>query len=223
MRVDKKGIGLVIIGLIVGAVVFTIYITNGRDTLKKNDTESIFVDEGNEEEVVEDSKSKGKPNKEKEEIQLKDTKIAVDIKGEVKNPGVYYLKEGSIILDLINEAGGVTDKGSLQSINRAEKLKGNECIIIPSTEEEKKLQENGAINSAQGATVNNSKKEDGKVNINTADEKELDTINGVGPSKANAIIKYREENGPFKSVEDIKSVSGFGDATFEKIKDSISV
>lgn len=213
MRVDKKGIGLILIALVIGAVAFTIYITNGRDTLKKNDTSTMFVDEGE----TEQEKNKDKDGK--EEIPLKDKKIAVDIKGEVKKPGVYYVNDGSIILDLINEAGGTTNKANLDSINRAQKLKENECIVIPNVDD----MNNDVMVSTKGLTNNSSKKEDDKVNINTADVNELNKLNGVGPSKANAIIKYREENGSFKSIEDIKNVSGFGEATFEKIKDSISI
>lgn len=213
MRVDKKGIGLILIALVIGAVAFTIYITNGRDTLKKNDTSTMFVDEGE----IEQEKNKDKDGK--EEIPLKDKKIAVDIKGEVKKPGVYYVNDGSIILDLINEAGGTTNKANLDSINRAQKLKENECIVIPNVDDVN----NDVMVSTKGLTNNSSKKEDDKVNINTADVNELNKLNGVGPSKANAIIKYREENGSFKSIEDIKNVSGFGEATFEKIKDSISI
>ena len=213
MRVDKKGIGLILIALVIGAVAFTIYLTNGRDTLKKNDTSTMFVDEGE----TEQEKSKDKDGK--EEIPLKDKKIAVDIKGEVKKPGVYYVNDGSIILDLINEAGGTTNKANLDSINRAQKLKENECIVIPNVDDVN----NDVMVSTKGLTNNSSKKEDDKVNINTADVNELNKLNGVGPSKANAIIKYREENGSFKSIEDIKNVSGFGEATFEKIKDSISI
>lgn len=213
MRVDKKGIGLILIALVIGAVAFTIYITNGRDTLKKNDASTMFVDEGE----TEQEKSKDKDGK--EEIPLKDKKIAVDIKGEVKKPGVYYVNDGSIILDLINEAGGTTNKANLDSINRAQKLKENECIVIPNVDDVN----NDVMVSTKGLTNNSSKKEDDKVNINTADVNELNKLNGVGPSKANAIIKYREENGSFKSIEDIKNVSGFGEATFEKIKDSISI
>lgn len=213
MRVDKKGIGLILIALVIGAVAFTIYITNGRDTLKKNDTSTMFVDEGE----TEQEKNKDKDGK--EEIPLKDKKIAVDIKGEVKKPGVYYVNDGSIILDLINEAGGTTNKANLDSINRAQKLKENECIVIPNVDDVN----NDVMVATKGLTNNSSKKEDDKVNINTADVNELNKLNGVGPSKANAIIKYREENGSFKSIEDIKNVSGFGEATFEKIKDSISI
>ena len=107
----------------------------------------------------------------------------------------------------------------MDSINRAQKLKENECIVIPNIDDVN----NDVMVATKGLTNNSSKKEDDKVNINTADVNELNKLNGVGPSKANAIIKYREENGSFKSIEDIKNVSGFGEATFEKIKDSISI
>lgn len=245
MDSKKKSVGLIIIALIIASGLFVNYIISGRDSLNKNNNDSIFVEEDNgdlddnsqskntKNEIEKDSKenlSKEENKEGGETIKLKDNRIVVDIKGEVKNQGVYYLSEGSIVEDLIKEAGGITNKASLDLVNRAEKLTNNKCIVIPSKEESKEIKE--AQNDSNEKTMptisgnvtsNNSSDSNGTININTANESELVKINGIGPSKAKAIISYREENGGFKSIEDIKNVSGIGEGTFLKIKDSISV
>lgn len=245
MDTKKKSIGLIAILIILGSGFFINYLFNGRGELNKNNNDSIFVEENNDDldnssqgVNSKDKTAKGdkenvskEENKETEEtIKLKDNKIAVDIKGEVKNQGVYYLYDGSIVEDLIKEAGGLTDKASLDLVNRAEKLTNNKCVVIPSKEESAETKESTkdskekSIPTISGnGGLNSSNDNNGIININTADESELTKINGIGPSKAKAIISYREENGSFKSIEDIKNVSGIGEGTFLKIKDSISV
>lgn len=228
MDIKKKSIGLILIGLIFGGIVFGTYIFNGKENLDKNSKENIFVEENNDSKELDNNKNEKinlQDNDKEEIINLKDNKIVVDIKGEVKKEGVYYLEEGSIIEDLINEAGGLTKKAALDYVNRAEKLKNNMCVIIPNKENIKKLEKESKETSAplnSSLKDSNSSKEE-KININTADESELNNINGIGPSKAKAIIAYREENGDFKPIEDIKNVSGIGEGTFLKIKDSICV
>lgn len=240
MDSKKKSIGLVAILIILGSGLFINYLFSGRRELNKNNNDSIFVEEDiNEEEsesksskekISSENKSKGENKESGETIKLKDNKISVDIKGEVKNQGVYYLDDGSIVEDLIKEAGGLTDKASLDLVNRAEKLTNNKCVVIPSKEEsaevkeDKKESKEKSIPTISGnGSLNNINDSNGIININTADESDLVKINGIGPSKAKAIISYREENGSFKSIEDIKNVSGIGEGTFLKIKDSISV
>ena len=122
------------------------------------------------------------------------------------------------MIDLIKLAGGITDKGTLDTINRAQELKKNEAILIPNKDE---LKEAKAFNNTSIKSNIDNSSENELININTADSDELNKINGIGKSKAEAIIKYREENGGFKSIEEIKNVSGIGEATFEKIKSSI--
>ncbi|MDQ0148677.1 helix-hairpin-helix domain-containing protein [Eubacterium multiforme] len=232
MDVKKKSIGLILIGLIIGGIVFGLYLFKGRESLNKNNNETIFVEESGDVSDINASKSNDKngeninlKDSNEESIKLKDNKIVVDIKGEVKNEGVYYLEDGSIIEDLIKEAGGLTKKAALDYVNRAEKLKNNMCVIIPNKDNIKKLEKESKETSAplnSSLKDSNSSKEE-KININTADESELNKINGIGPSKAKAIITYREESGGFKSIEDIKNVSGIGEGTFLKIKDSICV
>lgn len=242
MDSKKKSLGLIIIAVIISFGLLVNYIVSGRDNLDKNNNEKIFVEEesedleetsnqNNSKENKNGSSSKPKGKESGEVIELKDNRIVVDIKGEVKNQGVYYLTEGSIVEDLIREAGGITDKASLDLVNRAEKLTNNKCVIIPSKEESNEingaqnaLKENNKTSIASSSIASNSS-ENGNdiININTATESELIKINGIGPAKAKAIISYREESGGFGSIEDIKNVSGIGEGTFLKIKDYISV
>lgn len=232
MDAKKKSIGLIIIAVIIGGGLLINYIVSGRDSLNKNNNDNIFVEEENEE-LEENSKENNKQSSSNvkgqgsgEIIELKDNRIVVDIKGEVKNQGVYYLNEGSIVEDLIREAGGITDKASLDLVNRAEKLTNNKCIIIPSKEESNEIKGSQSNNIASmPSSIASTSNDDGNeiININTASESELVKINGIGPAKAKAIISYREENGGFGSIEDIKNVSGIGEGTFLKIKDYISV
>lgn len=127
---------------------------------------------------------------------------------------VVELEEGSRIQDAIEAAGGLTENADLDGINRAAFVNDGDKILIPSVEEGGFPYEEGAIQDSYG---------DGRININTADSGQLQEITGVGPVTAEKIISYREENGRFDSIEDIKNVSGIGDKTFEKMKDEIKV
>ena len=139
--------------------------------------------------------------------------IYVDIGGEVAMPGVYEVNEGTRLFEVIERAGGLTEEADIDEINRAETVFDGQKIMI------------GAIgDTAQTDEKGNSNYEDeGKVNINTADSAELQSIPGIGPSKAERIIEYRESQGRFKTVEDIKNISGIGNKTFESIKEYITV
>lgn len=141
--------------------------------------------------------------------------IMVDIGGEVTNPMVVELEEGSRVEEAIKAAGGVTENADLTDINRAAFLEDGDKILIPS-----KLAESGEYGSSSGGESTSSYTDD-RVNINTADSTKLQTLNGIGPVTAEKIIEYRTEQGRFKSIEDIKNVSGIGDKTFEKFKDDI--
>lgn len=136
----------------------------------------------------------------------------VEIKGEVMYPDVYEVEEGSIIKDLIDKAGGLKAEANINNINRAERLSENQLIIIPN-----------ANDKEESIAVDFNTEKDVLININTGDISELTKINGVGETKAQNIISYREKNGQFKTVEEIKNVDGIGDKTFEKMKDSIKV
>lgn len=174
--------------------------------------------------------------------------VFVDIKGAVNAPGVYELEEGKRIIDVINLAGGLSDDANTINLNLSKKLTdemyvvvytkneiaeykknngntneiicaSNECVC-PDTNNDACISQGGSKNSSSN---NASDVVDGKVSINTAGLDELMKLSGIGESKANAIISYRQENGSFKTIEEIKNVSGIGDAVFEKIKDDITI
>ena len=178
----------------------------------------------------------------KEEKKEVINKIKVDIKGNVANPGVIELDEGSRVIDAIKVAGGLLDNSNTELINLSMKLKDEMTIIIYTNKEINDYKKNlnkkeivyvevpicpDKINDAciNKDTKNSSKKDiqNEKVSINTATIDELQKIPGIGASKANDIISYREKNGSFNTIEDIKQVSGIGDALFEKIKDNITI
>lgn len=140
--------------------------------------------------------------------------VYVDIGGEVKNPMLLQLPSGSRIDDAIKAAGGLTDKADLSNVNRAQLLEDGQKILIPTLGDTASAEEAQKISDAQ---------KDVKVNINTANDDELRTLDGVGPATAEKIINHREKNGRFKSIEDIMDVSGIGEKTFERLKDDICV
>lgn len=165
--------------------------------------------------------------------------IRVDIKGAVKNPGVYELAENSVVMDAINLAGGLKSTGVTTNINLSKKLT-DEMVIYVFTKTEIKEQElsnqvvcevpkcdcetvNITADGSNTNTTNNPSSTLEKVSINTAGLETLMTLDGVGESKAKAIIDYRTQNGGFKTLDEIKNVSGIGDSAYEKIKDKIKL
>lgn len=177
--------------------------------------------------------------KEKNKAKTTNTKIMVDIKGEVVNPGIYTLDDNQRVIDVINMAGGITKNADTSVLNLSKKLKDEMVIIVYSyyevknfsyvKEVEKKVQTgcskgiNDVENDACIEDDSSSEEESSIISINTATKEELMTLTGIGEKKAEDIIKYREENGEFTSIEDIKNVKGIGDSLFEKIKDYITL
>ena len=152
-----------------------------------------------------------------EETSESEKEYYVDISGEVKKPGVYKVKKKTRLVFLIDKAGGLTGKADLDAINQASYVEDGAKIIIPKKGENKNSDEAGA--DASETSVGNTS---GKININQASAEELTSIPGVGTVIAQRIVEYR--NGArFNSIEDIKNVKGIGDATFEKMKGSITV
>ena len=186
-----------------------------------------------------------------EEEDVKDipNMVFVDIKGAVKNPGVYEIEDYKKVIDVINLAGGFTEVADTSMINLAKNVVNEMVVIIYTKDEVKKATEPNQIikyidkecicpNIKNDGCINNStKKEESQssnkvesviennklVNLNTATLEELQTLSGVGKSKAEAIIQYRDEKGGFSNIEELKEVSGIGEALFEKIKDYITV
>ncbi|CAH2715467.1 ComE operon protein 1 [Neobacillus rhizosphaerae] len=148
-------------------------------------------------------------------------KIMVDVKGQIKLPGVYLATQGERVMDVINRAGGLTDQADQSQVNFAEHVQDEMVVYIPAKGEEGFTSSGtaGGPPTVSGGTSQNQ----GKININKADEAELQKLPGIGPAKAKAIVEYRNTSGPFKAVEDLKNISGIGDKTFEKLKDLIMV
>lgn len=140
--------------------------------------------------------------------------LIVDVAGWVRHPGVYRFDPGARIVDAVERAGGARDGADLMVLNLAAPLTDGQQVLVP-----KKGQTVAPIGTAGtvGGTTG------ALVNINTADEPTLETLNGVGPVTAAAIIKYREENGPFATVDQLDAVSGIGPATLEELRDQVTV
>ncbi|UJZ86399.1 helix-hairpin-helix domain-containing protein [Heyndrickxia coagulans] len=155
--------------------------------------------------------------------------IYVDVKGAVKHPGIYKAEADDRVYDLIQEAGGFNENADRNQVNLAQKVKDEMVIEVPKKGEKAASAQTApaaagisAPASASSGTAASSEAA-AQVNINTADQTQLETLPGIGPSKAAAIIEYREKNGPFQKPEDLKNVSGIGDQTFAKIENSITL
>ena len=146
--------------------------------------------------------------------------IYIDVAGAVLRPGVYGLPEGSRVFMAIDAAGGLTADAAAGLVNKAMALTDGEQVYIPTLTEAAAPPSQGGIASFPALS---SKQPDGRIDINSADENLLTQVNGIGPAKAQAIIAYRQEHGPFSAIEDIQKVSGIGSGTYEKIKEQIKV
>jgi competence protein ComEA len=146
--------------------------------------------------------------------------IQVHVAGAVVRPGLYDLPEGSRVMDAVDAAGGFVAEADKNSLNLAARVEDAERLDIPYiVGSAPAMQESFTVISEGTPSTSN----EDLVNINTASAEELDTLPGIGPTTAQNIIAYRDENGPFGSIEDIVNVSGIGAATYDGIKDLITV
>lgn len=174
-------------------------------------------------------------------------KIKIDIKGEVNNPGVYELNEGDRVIDAINISGGLTNKADTTLINQSKNITDEMVIIIYNKDKIAELKtekvktetivkyiekecicpdiiNDACIKDYEDETPKESDdKTSEKISINTASLEQLITIPGIGNTKAQSIIEYRENNGLFKSIEEIMNIKGIGESTFEKLKNYITI
>ena len=220
---DKKQkiVVIAILVIIAGAIIYYVY---GNDE-EQYKNEILPYEENIIENTIEKTKTAEMLEAEKEE------EIIIYIAGEVNKEGVYSLPEGSRIADAIEQAEGLTEDAYTEDINLAYKLEDGMKIKIPNkSETQKQLEEQNAniedsyITTESGASIQETQtKTSQKVNINTASQQELETLTGVGPSIASKIVVYRKQNGLFKTIDDIKNVSGIGDNKFESFKDEICV
>ena len=193
-------------GVLFGTLLVVCFCSCGKST-------SYYVEE-------ESVQSETNQQTESDEASISDVEcrdIYVYVCGQIQNPGVYVLKEGSRVCDLFTVAGGFTQAASTDYWNQARLLKDGEMIYVPSVEE---VQERTfeAQEGDAGKTYDSN-----KININTASKEELMTIPGVGAAKASAIIAYRKEHGNFSSIEEVKNVEGIKDGVYSKMKDYIEI
>lgn len=162
------------------------------------------------------------------------TSIYVHVTGSVNNPGVYELLEGSRANNAIEAAGGFSKTADIEALNLAEVVIDGQQIVVPkktkkgtaqtsASNSNPNIKENNSTNQTSSASQNVNSTSSGLVNINTADSSELQTLSGIGEAKAKKIIDYREQNGSFKSVDELTNVSGIGEKTLESIRSSICV
>ena len=224
----KKQIILVCLGLVLLLVIGSFFIYKNY-TAENKEEKNI---------VLNTKKDIKKDEEEEEEVYYQ-----VDIKGEVINPGIYTVKEGSRVIDVIRLAGDLTEVADTSVLNLSKKVKDEMVIIVYSydevnsftetkekeeIEQEACLSQNGIQNDAcikdsTDDTSSSSVVISGKVSLNTATLDELMTLPGIGEAKAQAIIEYREEVGAFQNIEELKEVSGIGDAIFDQIKENITI
>lgn len=203
----KEKMLICIIIILCFALIGTIYINSHRPTeisLEGNEREEAIKDEDEE-----------KGNSQETEL------IGVHISGAVETPGFIWIKEGTRLGEALNYVGGALVDADLDAVNLSKKLSDEEKIYIPRIGENIKQAEPAAGGSQ--VIMRDSSSNDGKININTAGLAELDSLPGIGEAYAKRIVEYREANGPFKTIEDIKNVAGIGEKRYEAIKDLIKV
>ncbi|RNA68843.1 helix-hairpin-helix domain-containing protein [Alteribacter keqinensis] len=151
------------------------------------------------------------PETEENEIVIS-SEVYVDVKGAVFKPGVYMLEEGMRVKDALLKAGGVRPEADQNRVNLALMLQDEMVIYVPEEGEE-----------GQGDFGGSASQESDQVNLNTADLSELESLPGIGPSKAQAIIAHREDHGSFQNIEDLTNVTGIGEKTLENLKPYLRV
>ena len=212
----KKEIILCALGLVLLLVIGTIFIYknyNNKDNTKEN--------------IVLNTKKNEKQDKEEEEEQ-EETYYQVDIKGEVNNPGIYTVKVGSRVIDVIRLAGDLTSEADTSVLNLSKKVTDEMVIVVYSydevenfteTKEKEEIEQEACLNQNEiinGACIKDAETDSssssvvisGKLSLNNATIEELMTLPGIGEAKAEAIIKYREEVGAFQNIEELKEVNG---------------
>lgn len=211
-------LGVVIILIIIVGGVAVYNLKNKKEENKDENIVSMLEEQTVEESAVEE---------------VEPQTITIDIKGEVNKPGVYKLPIGSRVVDAIEISGGTTKKADTSMLNLSKVLSDENVIVVYNkySQNTKTIEKecncpdinDGCINNNLVENKSTNKDENIKVSINTATKEELMSLSGIGESKAIDIINYRNEFGLFKSIEDLKKISGIGDKLFDKIKDQITI
>lgn len=202
--------GIVLLGIAVFLLV----------TQQEKDDKELLIETSSTTEVTVDTKKE----QDQANDESKSAKIYVDISGAVKQPGVYQLSEGARLFDLLKQVGGLTEDAAIQTVNQAMIIQDQQKIIILTQAQAESLDtENINNGNLEEKSVEKSPKDAEKLNINQADLTQLQQLSGIGEKKAQAIIDYRNENGSFKTIEDLAKVTGIGEKTVEKLRDSITI
>ncbi|MGI6727775.1 MAG: helix-hairpin-helix domain-containing protein [Anaerovoracaceae bacterium] len=217
LNMDRKLLYKVITGVIFLVITFAVFVIKNNNSnddwytaSKENSTEETVSGSG-----IENSNDKSMEN------------IVVDIAGEVNQPSVYILPQGSRVYEGIDAAGGLTNEADTRTINLAAELSDGIKLYIPSKDEVDVMENRGEVpieNNTFGINTNvSSSTSNSIININTASKEELQKLPRIGPSMAEKIISYRNEYGRFKKKEELKNVSGIGEKTYEKLMNMITV
>lgn len=192
----KKWLGLI---AIIGAVIFLFFWKMNEHTERSMITTDVQAKD-----VEKKSKPKISDTKERKKI------IVIDVKGAVVKEGVYEMKEGDRTKNAVEKAGGFLPEADVKKVNLAQIVQDQMILYVPNKNEQ--VQEVAA--SSKGEV---------KIQINTASKEQIEKITGIGSRKAESILKYREEHGPFRKIEDLLEIDGIGAKSLEKIKDQIII
>ena len=211
---------------IIGAVVLGLIFFFKKEDTKQDDSANLLSEKT--EQSSNSSFSASNQSSSAQSVSQSKT-VTCDISGAVKHQGVYTLKTGARIQELIEAAGGAKQNAQLKAVNRAVMLKDQDKIHIPYKGEKVEKASNfflfvAGTTTANESTSGESTQNNGeKVNLNTASAADLQKLNGIGQKKAEQIIAYREQNGQFKKIEDLMQVSGIGEKTFAALKDQLAL
>ncbi|WP_430476695.1 helix-hairpin-helix domain-containing protein [Bacillus cereus] len=192
----KKWLGLV---AVIGALFFLVFWKTSQSAEQLPITMDVQAKN-----VEKKSKPKIPDTKEQKKI------IIIDMKGAIVKEGVYEMKEGDRVKDAVEKAGGFLPEADMKKVNLAQIVQDQMILYVPNKNEQ--VQEDAAF-----------PKKEGKIQINAASKEQLEKITGIGSRKAESILKYREEHGPFQKIEDLLEIDGIGAKSLEKIKDQIIV
>lgn len=221
----------VIIAIIVSAVFYYVYVIKDKESNSISTIDEIISVNNNSTNDVENIDT----NNEYTEESFSDEIIMIHVAGSVNKEGIYELKANSRVADAIDKAGGLKENAYIDKINLAYILEDGMKIYIPNINEKDSynmmsndytdnyITKGNKINSNSSADISKNKTDTKKININIATQTELETLPGIGTSTALKIINYRNEQGKFTKVEDIKNVSGIGDSKYNQIKDLICI
>ena len=216
MPKDKKD-KIIFAGVIVLVFLLANILSNEsiKDIFTKNEDEIIMTNTTEEKDEISEKIEESSNN-----LSNEDKKVYIS--GEVVNSGVYDIKDGDRLDDLVKRAGGFTEKADLNSINLAMRLEDQMKIYIPNIDENQNISTSDTNLTIGEINTSNTHTQSQKINLNLATKEELMSLPNIGEKRAQAILDYRQEN-KFQKIEDIKNVSGIGDKYFEAMKDLITV